>query len=467
MPTGYLINSATSITATAPAGSAGTVHITVTTPGGISATSASDQFTYITVSITSFTPATAAEGGTVTFTGTGLNGATSVSFGGVPAYSFTVNSDTQITAVVAYGASGNVQVVTPISTAQCPGFTYTPSAVYTFNHLSAGVLTGQDNWTFTPIGTNGNSDKAFQVLVPGVTTPANGGAQNDAVTGQDGSPAARFPFGGSQVGGRASRLNNSNFSLPTFSPGNVYVIEFEMAQTYWGTWFGVGYDANSNGSIDNGDNSEVGVDLLVCNNSDVRQLKGPNGTVTSGTAALSAFNRYQIVIDRAANGGAGSASVMYKDLTVGSSAWTPIAGLQNVAMGFTTGAGNTNPANWNGFYLRSESNGPTTLFDNITVRQVTPSARSISFGTANIGSTNSNSVSLSGLHLSGQLTATLSGDYKFSDNSTTKSGVTNGTNLALVFSPSRPGTRAGTLTLQGDDMARRWLSLYPVKESRT
>ena len=38
--------SATSITATAPAGT-GTVDVTVTTPGGTSATSSADQFTYV------------------------------------------------------------------------------------------------------------------------------------------------------------------------------------------------------------------------------------------------------------------------------------------------------------------------------------------------------------------------------------------------------------------------------------
>jgi hypothetical protein len=44
--TSFTVNSATQITATSPAGT-GTVHITVTTPAGTSATSASDQFTYI------------------------------------------------------------------------------------------------------------------------------------------------------------------------------------------------------------------------------------------------------------------------------------------------------------------------------------------------------------------------------------------------------------------------------------
>ena len=45
----FSVNSETQITAVSPAGSAGTVDITVTTAGGTSATSAADQFTYLAV----------------------------------------------------------------------------------------------------------------------------------------------------------------------------------------------------------------------------------------------------------------------------------------------------------------------------------------------------------------------------------------------------------------------------------
>ena len=42
----FTVNSATTITALAPAGSAGTIDVTVTTAGGTSATGSADQFTY-------------------------------------------------------------------------------------------------------------------------------------------------------------------------------------------------------------------------------------------------------------------------------------------------------------------------------------------------------------------------------------------------------------------------------------
>lgn len=50
----YVVNSATQITAVAPAHAAGTVDITVTTPGGTSATGAADQYTFAAVATTPF-----------------------------------------------------------------------------------------------------------------------------------------------------------------------------------------------------------------------------------------------------------------------------------------------------------------------------------------------------------------------------------------------------------------------------
>src|SRR5205807_9379849 len=97
----FTVNSATSITATAPAAYVGIVDITVTTLGGSSATSTADQFTYVSVPapvVTGLSPtAGPLVGGTiVTITGSNFTGATAVTFGGLAATSFTVSSATQI-----------------------------------------------------------------------------------------------------------------------------------------------------------------------------------------------------------------------------------------------------------------------------------------------------------------------------------------------------------------------------------
>jgi IPT/TIG domain len=134
--TSFVVNSATSITAISPADTAGIVDVTVAATGGTSSTSSLVQFTFIAPppsapTITHVTPGTGSiTGGTVvTITGTGFTGAVSVTFGGVPAESFTVNSDTSITATAPAGTTGSADVVVtgaggPSSAAT---FTYEPA----------------------------------------------------------------------------------------------------------------------------------------------------------------------------------------------------------------------------------------------------------------------------------------------------------------------------------------------------
>ncbi len=102
---GFTVDSDTQITAESPAStSAGRRHIRVRVPGGISRAVAEDVFTYVgvppTVSGVAPNSGPIAGGNSVVITGTGFDGATSVVFGSAgPASDFTVDSDTQITAV--------------------------------------------------------------------------------------------------------------------------------------------------------------------------------------------------------------------------------------------------------------------------------------------------------------------------------------------------------------------------------
>ncbi|WP_339850761.1 IPT/TIG domain-containing protein [Paenibacillus sp. FSL W7-1088] len=137
--TSYTVNSATQITAIAPAGSAGTVDVTVTTPGGTSTTSAADQYTYhAEPTITSVSPTSGpTTGGTaVTLTGTNLTDATEVMFGATEATSYTVNSATQITAIAPAGSAGTVDV-----TVTTPGGTSTTSAANQYTYHAAPTIT--------------------------------------------------------------------------------------------------------------------------------------------------------------------------------------------------------------------------------------------------------------------------------------------------------------------------------------
>ena len=122
--TTFSVISPTSISATAPAGSAGTVHVTVTNGIGTSSPVAADQFTYVTgnpgpptITRTSPISGPSAGGTSVVITGTNFLNATSVQFGSVNATSYTVNSPTQITATAPAGTTTvDVTVVTPQGT---------------------------------------------------------------------------------------------------------------------------------------------------------------------------------------------------------------------------------------------------------------------------------------------------------------------------------------------------------------
>ncbi|WP_166680250.1 PKD domain-containing protein [Kribbella sp. VKM Ac-2566] len=72
--------------------------------------------------ITGFTPISGRVGAQVTIQGTSLLGASSVTFGSVPAVQFTVNSSTSITAIVPSGAkTAAISVTTPLGTAKSKG----------------------------------------------------------------------------------------------------------------------------------------------------------------------------------------------------------------------------------------------------------------------------------------------------------------------------------------------------------
>jgi Secretion system C-terminal sorting domain/IPT/TIG domain len=80
-------------------------------------------------SLTSFSPMSAKAGDTIQITGTGFSGITSVSFGGVPATSFTITSPTTIRAYVGAGNSGNVVVTAGPALDSLSGFVYQSALV--------------------------------------------------------------------------------------------------------------------------------------------------------------------------------------------------------------------------------------------------------------------------------------------------------------------------------------------------
>jgi hypothetical protein len=158
------VNSATQITATSPAGT-GTVDVTVSNPAGTSATGAADRFGYIPAVTGISTASGPVTGGTtVTISGAGFGGATSVRFGTASA-AMTVNSDTQITATSPPGAGTgpvDITVTGPTGTSATSAadrFTYLPAV--TGVSPSSGFTTGDDSVTITGRGFTGATSVRF------------------------------------------------------------------------------------------------------------------------------------------------------------------------------------------------------------------------------------------------------------------------------------------------------------------
>jgi large repetitive protein len=246
----FSVGSATQITATAPAGTAGTVDVTVTTAGGISAAGAGDRYIYTaapTVSAVSPASGAASGGNSVIITGSNLNGATGVSFGTVAATSFSVGSATQITATVPAGTAGTVDitVTTPggtSATSVADGYTYVAAPMVTAISPIGGPASGGNLVTITGTGLAGATAVKFGATTASftvvsaaeitATAPAgSAGTVDITVTTPDGTstPGARdrytytsapivsavSPANGATSGGTAVTITGVNFTGAT------------------------------------------------------------------------------------------------------------------------------------------------------------------------------------------------------------------------------------------------------------
>ena len=208
--TSFSVVSPTEITAVSPAG-AGTVDVTVTTPGGSSATSSADQFTYLPVpGVGGLAPSEGpVSGGTrVTITGTGFTGVSGVSFGGTPVTSYSVVSATEVIAVSPAGTGTvDVTVTTPggtTPTGPADQFTYVPmpgvGGVAPGQGPAAGgtqvTITGTDFTGATGVDFGGHPATSFTIVSPTeiiAVSPAGAGTVDVTVT----TPGGTSPTTGS------------------------------------------------------------------------------------------------------------------------------------------------------------------------------------------------------------------------------------------------------------------------------
>ena len=153
----FEVTSPSTISAIAPAGSLGTVNVTVTTAAGTSPPVSADHFSYVpapSVSALSAKNGPGSGGTSVTITGSEFTSATAVDFGSTPAQTFVINSSTSITAVSPPGGGTvNVTVIGPggtSATSKHTQFGYIP-AVADISPAN-GPLAGASEVTITGSG---------------------------------------------------------------------------------------------------------------------------------------------------------------------------------------------------------------------------------------------------------------------------------------------------------------------------
>ena len=218
--------------------------------------------------LVSFSPLSVCADSAVTIKGTNFTGASSVSFGGIQAASFTVLSDTVIRAVPGVGATGTIAVVTAYGTGNIDGFTNTgtcalPPVIFSFNpasgpagtvvtikgqHFSntaannivyvgsvkASVLTATDSSLTVKIP-RGASGKAITVTTNGLTGYAqgsfnitfNGGNNCDAMTDKSFADKKDFNTGGSPYATAIISMDGdskADIAVANFSANNIALL---------------------------------------------------------------------------------------------------------------------------------------------------------------------------------------------------------------------------------------------------
>jgi len=209
--------------------------------------------------------------------------------------------------------------------------TQVTAAGYDFENLAEGNINGQDNWL----------EATTNATVVTDTTAANGSKvvrPNSLVAGAAGQT-------------EMTRVNDASFS---FTPVTASAVEIWFDATADdNAIFALGQDIDGNGML--AENSEIGIPfgiwerqfaILTANSLIVRAGVADLGTNNEATD----WYRLRLRIDFAANGGEGTGSLAYMNLSNGETVFTEIAGLQDLNLRLLSNAA-PDLASWNAMFL--------------------------------------------------------------------------------------------------------------------
>ena len=242
-------------------------------------------------------------------------------------------------------------------------------ASFDFNNFTENaILNGQHGWVARAHSAGGGQLKTEYLGGGGQTTP-------------DETMGVFFDQANTNFGEVATHKSTSEFEFD-FSTGGIIEIEIDMFRNWWGTCFGVGYDADGDGTVLPPMSYEA-----TCPNPNLTTQDGGIYFITTGIDprpsfvngivlpdntmpvdfdydnAYGSWTRWKIMIDLEANDGAGTVSLFADYGCTGE--FEPVPEIQGLNAGLTPGSGDRfDPAMWDGVFFLSSSHGG---FDNITV----------------------------------------------------------------------------------------------------
>jgi hypothetical protein len=224
--------------------------------------------------------------------------------------------------------------------------------VYDFNNLPlTDTLNNKDNWKSVADIVYGG-DFSIKYSTGSILTP-------------DTTLGAFYTHGGPSVGQTASRKTTTAFPFD-LSIGGVMELEAQIYSAYWGTSFGIGYDADNNGIISGA--TEGGISMSIHNMNPIGgSIIKPNGTSVAFTYdSIPGWDTYKILVDFDAYGGQGGLTLSAK--RPGAASFMVIPQINNLNLGLTPGSNDRlDPAQWLTYFIHST--GGTSGFDNLTIRQ--------------------------------------------------------------------------------------------------
>jgi hypothetical protein len=243
------------------------------------------------------------------------------------------------------------------------GITVSQASVYDFENLVNGVLEGRDGWVEAP-GSGVVVIRQDDTLVNGTQV-----AQPD-VGVLSGTP------------GDVTRVNDDGFRFsPFFGTESQVVLEADLTAEA-ATGFALGADLNSDGVLAAADgelgptfgalrNDQAGVEqfgILAANLSAVYLAPLNSGERTGNEDDH--WYRMQLRMDLTANGGSGSGSLYYMNLTNGDTTFQPVSELQNVDLLLGAMAPEAGPASWNAMRIVMQFEGSQSIphMDNLMPR---------------------------------------------------------------------------------------------------